>query len=242
MSKKPIIGITPLYDIERQSSWILSEYINAIEYSGGIPVVLSINNTKNEHERLLEVLDGVLFPGGQDISPLQYGESILDVCGPIVPFLDETEMTLARMAYECGKPIMGICRGSQMLNVALGGTLHQEISLRKEKDTMLIHWLKDKMPKDYPIHSVQVSRDSRLFDCLGKDMLMVNSLHHQSVKALAPGLKVVASSDDGIVECVESIDRDKFLMGIQWHPELLFQRDEDSRKIFKYFIERTQRV
>ena len=235
--KKPVIGVTPLYDLALQSMWILSNYFEAIEAAGGIPVMLSIKNAQPETDRLLDILDGVLLTGGNDICPLYYGENISEYCAATVPDLDEMEILLAKSAYERKIPLMGICRGCQLINVAMGGTLYQDIPSQIEREIPLIHAQKKIVPKEHPIHSVHILKDSRLYDCFGRDIIMVNSLHHQSCKTIAPQLFAAAHAEDGVVEAVESVLKDRFLLGVQWHPELMFLNNEDAFRLFKCFID-----
>jgi len=234
--KKPIIGVASLFDIELQSMWMFSGYFEAIEESGGIPVMLSIQNRQHETDQLLDVLDGVLLPGGHDVCPLSYGENITAFCGPTVPKMDEAEMILAKGAFERKIPLLGLCKGSQLINVAMGGTLYQDIQEYVERSVPLLHIQKDIVPKAYPSHSVRISKDSCLYDCYRCETINVNSFHHQASKAIAPTLFAAAHAEDGVVEAVECISRDQFFLGVQWHPELMFRYHEDARKLFRYFI------
>ena len=236
--KKPIIGVTPLFDIALQSMWMFCGYFEGIEDAGGIPVMLSIKNGPSELDRLLDVVDGIILPGGQDICPSYYGEKASSFCGPTLPSLDETEILLAKSAFERSVPLLGICRGCQLINVAMGGTLHQDINETVKRDIPILHSQKNIIPKKDPAHSISIIKDSRLFECFGKESIWVNSFHHQANKSIAPVLAATAYADDGIVEAVECISNDRFLLGVQWHPELMFRHNEDARKLFKYFIDR----
>jgi len=241
--KKPIIGITPLYNyIEPQMSrikmWMNNTYFDAVEDAGGIPVMLPWQSCKADIIRALEIVDGLILPGGNDISPLYYGEIVLEQCGGIHPSRDEAEMLLAKSAYENNVPLLGICRGCQVINAALGGTLYQDIPFQLEpKDGVKIIHSQTTIPPEYPIHRVRISKDSRLYDCLGQEEILVNSLHHQAAKAIAPDFFASAHAEDGIVEAVEPISKDRFFLGVQWHPEAMFRNDENSRRLFRYFID-----
>ena len=232
----PLIGVTPLFDAAFQSCWMLNEYTRAIEESGGIPVIFSLGLDGAGVMQALEHVDGILFPGGQDVGPRHYGEAMLPACGPTVPALDEVEIAMARRAFEAKKPILAICRGMQLLNVALGGSLYQDIPTQLADASLLLHEQKGRVPVDYPIHSISIIEGSALHRIVGKSELQVNSLHHQSVKEAAGNLRISATAPNGIVECVEGAGG-AFCLGVQWHPEHLFKRDGDARKIFAAFIE-----
>ena len=241
--KKPIIGITPLYNysepqMTRIKMWMNNSYFDAIEDAGGIPVMLPWQNNDTDIARALEIVDGVILPGGSDISPLYFGEVVLEQCEDILPSRDEAEILLTKYAYEKDVPLLGICRGCQVINVAMGGTLYQDIpsQLNREDGVKIIHSPKN-IPAEYPSHRVNFSKDSRLYECFGQDEIFVNSLHHQAAKEIAPAFFASAHAEDGITEAVESISKDRFFLGVQWHPETMFKNDENSRRLFRYFID-----
>jgi len=234
--RKPIIGVSPSFDPETQAMRINGSYFKAIEYAGGIPVMLSMHNKKADLDQLLELIDGILLPGGRDILPLYYGENILKCCGATVPAIDDAEILLTKTAFERDIPLLGICKGCQMVNTAMGGTLYQDIAAQAEPETALIHAQGDTIPGDYPAHSVHISKDSRLYDCFGCGTILVNSFHHQACKDIAPGFFAAAHAEDGVVEAVELISTDRFFLGVQWHPEAMFKRDDNAQALFKYFI------
>ena len=229
--KKPIIGIIPLVDMERESLWMLPGYMKGVEQAGGIPVMLPLMSEEDSLQQLVEEMDGVLFTGGQDISPNLYGEKRLPMCGQCCRERDDMEAVLFRLLYEMDKPILGICRGIQCINVIMGGTLYQD--LPSEHSSGTIHC--QKPPYDMPVHSVKIMEESPLYDLLKKKNLLVNSYHHQAVKRLAPKLAVMAVSEDDLIEAV-CIPQKKFIWGIQWHPEFSYLTDENSKKIFSEFI------
>jgi len=234
--RKPIIGVSPSFDPETRAMRINNSYFEAIEYAGGIPVMLSMHNKKAELDRLMEVIDGILLPGGRDILPLYYGENMLECCGATVPVIDDAEMLLTKTAFERGIPLLGICKGCQMVNVAMGGALYQDIAALADRKVQLIHTQGDAVPGDYPAHSVHISKDSRLYECFGHEKILVNSFHHQACKDIAPGFLAAAHAEDGIVEAVEPVSADRFFLGVQWHPEAMFKRDDYAQALFKYFI------
>ena len=176
-------------------------------------------------------MDGFLFTGGQDVSPRRYAQKTLPACGQCCKERDVMEAVLFRMAYEQDKPLLGICRGIQYINVAMGGTLYQDLPSEHPSDTE--HH--QKPPYDVPVHSVKIRKDSPLYNLLKEDTLMVNSYHHQAIQTLAPTVSVMAVSEDDLIEAV-CVPKKRFIWGIQWHPELSYVVDENSRKIFSEFI------
>lgn len=228
--KAPLIGVTPLWDVERQSVWILPDYLDGIKAAGGIPVVLPIEMSDKDAERIVETLDGFLFTGGQDVSPSLYGME--DATGTIVscPKRDKEESLLLRKALEADKPILGICRGLQFINVFLGGTLWQDLPSQHPSD--IVH----RQGKPYSVPTHQVSISGELQSLLGKGILEVNTLHHQAIKDLGNGLTSMAVAPDGLIEAAQ-LQGKRFVWAVQWHPEYLFRTDKDSLAIFSCFVE-----
>ncbi len=228
--KKPMIGVTPLWDAERQSVWMLPDYLDGIKAAGGLPVVLPLEMSEEDANQVVETCDGFLFTGGQDVSPVLYG--MKDATGTIVasPERDKMETLLLSKALQADKAVLGICRGLQFINVFLGGTLWQD--LPSQHPSEIAH--RQGKPYGVPSHQVQLSGD--LQTLLGKDILEVNTLHHQAVKDLAKGLTAMAIAPDGIVEAVQMLGK-RFVWAVQWHPEYLFRTDKDSLAIFSCFVE-----
>jgi putative glutamine amidotransferase len=183
--------------------------------------------------QLYDLLDGLLLPGGEDVDPALYGEARHEKCGPSSPELDEVELTLARWAVDDGKPVLAICRGIQVLNVALGGTLYQDIAAQIPGGAE--HVKHRRGPRDFLAHTATITHGSRLALILGATSLPVNSLHHQAVKDVAPGLAVVAQTPDGIIEAME-VPEHPFAIGVQWHPEELVDVDARSQKLFDALV------
>jgi putative glutamine amidotransferase len=228
---KPIIGVMPLWDEERNSIWMIPGYMDAIIRAGGVPVILPLCKDETILEQLVETCDGFLFTGGQDVSPVLYDEKALE--GVITSEIrDMMEGSILRKAIDQDKPVLGICRGIQFINIFLGGTLYQDIPSEHPSDVE--HH--QHPPYDVPIHEVEIVRGSPLEACINKDHLMVNSYHHQAIKKVAQGLNVMAVSADGLVEAV-CMPEHKFLWAVQWHPELSYKVDSDSQKIFNVFVE-----
>ena len=229
---KPIIGVMPLWDDEKDSIWMLPGYFDGINQAGAIPIMLPFSENEQELDQLIKMCDGFLFTGGHDVSPELYNEKTLDGLVSSCVKRDKMESYILKKAIQLDKPILGICRGIQFINAALGGTLYQDIPTQYETETE--HH--QNPPYDIPVHKVKVINDSPLYKCLDTELLDVNSYHHQAVKDLAPNLEVMAVSEDGLVEAVYKPDQ-KFLWAVQWHPEFSYKTDDNSRKIFKTFIE-----
>lgn len=211
---------------------MLPGYFKGIEEAGGLPVMLPLTTDGVALGQLVQELDGLLLTGGQDVSPLLYGEEPLPECGAACLERDEMESLLLAAALKENKPILGICRGIQFLNAALGGTLHQD--LPTQWPSGVEHH--QTPPYNRPVHQVSIQRGSPLHRLLGVEQLAVNSYHHQAVKTLAPRLEVMATSEDGLVEAV-FLPECPFVWAVQWHPEFSFEIDPRSRKIFHAFLE-----
>lgn len=229
---KPIIGLVPLVDDERDSYWMLPGYMHGIEHAGGIPIMLPLTNDKNSISRLIDTADGFLFTGGHDVSPSLYGEVKLPECGIDCPIRDNMESILFKLCLLRDKPVLGICRGIQFINAALGGTLYQDIPAQFPSD--LIHH--QAPPYDVPSHKVTITENSPLYNTLKKTVLSVNSYHHQGIKRLSDSLCAMAFAEDGLTEAVY-MPKKNFVWGVQWHPEFSFHNNEDSLKIFKSFTD-----
>ena len=210
---------------------MLPGYMKGIEQAGGIPLMLPLTSDEENLQQLAEELDGFLYAGGQDISPNLYAQRRSRMCGQCCHERDEMETILFRMVYEQDKPLLGICRGIQCINVVMGGTLYQDLPSEHSSDTEH-HQIP---PYDVPVHSVKIIGDSPLYKLLKKEALMVNSYHHQAILTLAPKVSAMAVSEDGLIEAV-CVPKKRFIWGIQWHPELSCLVDENSRKIFSEFI------
>jgi putative glutamine amidotransferase len=221
LSRIPVIGLPTLAipaGAKPARFGINQTYVRALAAAGCAPVMIPL---LDDHDRLRAIygrLDGIVFPGGADIAPGEYGEQPVDNLNVIEPERDKTELTLAHWAYEDDLPILGICRGQQLLNVALGGTLYQD--LRHQGVTSVEHSDADGRARNKLIHRVAIDPDSRLAQLIDETSVDVNSLHHQAIKTLAPTLRLTAKSDDGVIEAIESSDR-RFLIAVQWHPEEL---------------------
>lgn len=229
-----LIGITCGQDQENCS--VTRYYGEAIQKAGGIPVLLPVTGDQKLMEAYAGKLDGLLLSGGGDIDPALFGEEPLRGLGPVDPERDLFELELCRLFLADNKPILGICRGMQVLNVACGGTVYQD--LVRQKPESLEH--QQKAPKNRVSHQVIVESSSLLRGLLKETVLRVNSFHHQAVKDLGQGLKAVAKAADGVIEGVEK--ETGFVLGVQWHPERLWQDYEEQGRLFMAFIKAAGRI
>ena len=215
-------------------------YIAAIQEAGGVPLVVTPAHSGPALDALFELLDGLVLTGGEDVAPERYGEEVLRPNVEVVLERDALEFTLLDKALAQDLPILAICRGVQLLNVGLGGTLYQD--LVTDRPANLVHdqtFGNTPRPRTEPHHPVAVRPGSCLADVLGAEEVEVNSMHHQGIKVLAPSLAAVGHAPDGLVEGVEPIDpaRRSFLLGVQWHPEELARGGHaPSRRLFERFV------
>lgn len=233
---QPIIGMFAEVDGEKYTR-INYQYTRVIEACGGIPFLIPYTDNAETLKGLIERCDGFLFTGGADVNPERYGEEKKPTCGDIQYYRDELEFTAFRLIKDTPKPILGICRGMQFLNVALGGTLYQD--LPTENPTEVPH--RQREAKYSLLHNVQVVADTPLYAVAQTPKMLANSFHHQAVKTLGKGLEIMALADDGIIEAVYAPDK-KFLRAYQWHPERLVDADEQNRLLFVEFITACQKA
>ncbi|HET8910399.1 MAG TPA: gamma-glutamyl-gamma-aminobutyrate hydrolase family protein [Ktedonobacteraceae bacterium] len=229
---RPIIGIPchsglregtgrPIYCNNRT-------YSDAVESAGGIPILIPLLNDLEAVDALLARVDGLLLPGGIDVQPHLYDEDPHPLLGEVDPKIDDLELALARWALEKDLPILGICRGLQVLNVALGGTLYQDVN--DQIDGTMRHVYPD-LPRTQVIHNVAVEPESLLEQVTGKRSFWVNSIHHQAVKKPGKGVRISGRAEDGVVEAIEST-LNHYVIAVQWHPEELFKTEEACANLF----------
>ena len=231
---RPIIGITCTSTASSGSSTnhgIGASYINAIEHVGGTPILLPLVRQDSCIADFLSMIDGLLLSGGVDVDPFFYGEEPKPKMGRIDVSRDYVESWLITRAIEMNLPILGICRGIQMLNVAAGGTLYQDLSM--SSNPVLKH--RQMAPGSHATHTIHVREGSRLMDILKHSKFRVNSFHHQAVKDAAPGFVVTASTRDGIIEAIEDTRHD-FVVGVQFHPELMWENTPPIMTLFATFV------
>lgn len=242
----PVIGITTqtLEAIPDQlpRCWIMSQrYVNVLTAAGALPWVIPLLEGNEAALRgIYERLDGLFLPGGVDIDPAAYGEPRTSLCGRIDPARDWAELLLVRWALADKKPVLAVCRGAQLVNVAVGGALYQDVGAQHPDAIKHDHFPIGGRRRDELAHEVRLVRGSRLQRLLGVESLAVNSMHHQGISRLAPGLVPVATSPDGLIEGVET-GNGQFLIGVQWHPEDLVDVDPRMKRLFDAFVEAAQR-
>lgn len=243
---KPLIGITSNYSddtkfmaengvgAEKQDfSYVAIDYTQTLYNAGAIPLLIPYTEDKNMIDDIISKLDGVVISGGNDVDTFLYNQRPLGKLGKIYPKRDEMEIYLVKKAIEKNIPILGICRGMQIINVAMGGTLIQDIP--SESDEYLSHDILTN-ERYRPAHSIKIEKNSILSSVYTEETEYVNSYHHQAIKKLAQGLKITAWSEDGICEAVESTDKNKFILAVQWHPEMMAAEDEKSLDLIKRFV------
>lgn len=235
----PVIGISAsLFSVEsgcfmgRERMAVLQDYSEAIRLTGGIPIILPIVEGENLITQQMSLVDGLLLSGGYDVSPLFYGEEPQRGLEAVRPERDRYELQLIDSARKSLKPIFGICRGLQILNVAFGGTLYQDIP--SSIPTALQH--QQLAQVDEATHHVQIVSHTKLHHIFEEGIILTNSFHHQAIKDLAPGFIVSAKSSDGMIEGIEGKE-DAFVLGVQWHPELMIGKHPKMFKLFRAFVE-----
>ena len=243
MSKRPIIGI-PTQTLEAipdqlPRCWVMSQrYVHVLVSVGAVPWIVPLLADEAMLRSIYEQVDGVFLPGGVDMDPASYGEARVPGASACVdPERDRTELAFVRWAAADRKPVLGVCRGAQVMNVAFGGTLYQDIAAQREGSIKHDYFpTGGRYTRDQLVHDVRVVEGTQLAAALGATRLTVNSMHHQGIKELAPGLVVSALASDGLIEGVEAVSG-QYLIGVQWHPESLVDADPRMRRLFATFIE-----
>lgn len=231
------IGVTCSYQ-ERHGRFRLdAAYCAALEKAGGLPLIIPALR-KERVKGYLSVFRGLLLSGGGDVDPLFFGEEPLPGCGGITPQRDEVELELLRQALEQDMPVLAVCRGMQVLNIACGGDIFQDLSMHK--GTILQHW--QKAPDYHPMHKVSIEPGTLLQRIISqRESIRVNTFHHQAVRRVGNGLQVGSRSPDGVIEAVES-KSNSFVLGVQWHPEALsLAGKEGGQELFNAFVEAAKR-
>jgi putative glutamine amidotransferase len=233
----PLIGITSAEWANPQTgapyNRMYKPVMDGVVRAGGLPVMIPTALDEQRLHQLYALLHGLLLPGGVDVDPTHFNEDRHPRLGMVDAGRDQVELPLARWAVADDLPVFGICRGHQVLNVALGGTLVQDIP--SQLDTDIAHDQPDEEPRDRRAHPVQIEAGSRLATLLGTTQVAVNSLHHQSVGTPAPGVRVSALSPDGIVEALE-VPQHPFALSVQWHPEDMAADDPMMQRLFDEFV------
>ena len=232
---KPLIGI-PSRTITRDHIVFYatpSTYTRALEMAGAASILIPLRLSEDTLCEIFGRLDGLLLSGGADVHPREFGEPVEPYCGDIDVERDAVELSLIRWSLEHKLPLLGVCRGIQMLNVAAGGSLYQDIPA--QLDGKLVHSHQPGAPFNRLAHTIDVDPSSTLARAFGDTRIEVNSLHHQALKEIAPGFRVIARAPDGIVEGIET-SGDQFAMAVQFHPEWLVDDDARMVKIFEELV------
>mgnify|MGYP001236431442 CR=1 FL=1 len=230
--KDPVIGLTALRSPD-QSSYhhiLTGPYVRAVTGAGGYPIV--VPSIVDRCDQALDMMDGLLLIGGGDIEAKHLGVENHPKAKFFNPLRDEFELAMIKKAADRKMPMFGICRGMQIMNVALGGSLYQDIN--DEQGTAFDH-MREQTP-DKLVHSVSIAPDSCLASILGTTSASVNSVHHQAVRDPAPALRAVAWAPDGVVEGIESCGNGGFMLGVQWHPERIAETMPEQRRLFERFV------
>jgi len=230
---RPVIGITPGYDESGTMLFVKDGYYKGLMEAGGLPLILPLTGDKSTLEEYFEICDGFLLCGGPDMDARHFGEENMSYNGEICPIRDEMEMFIARRAIELKIPIFGICRGIQVMNVAMGGSLYQDIVTQIKDRDVIKHF--QSAPYWYPTHEIHIERGSRIWNIYKKEKVGANSFHHQSVKNVAPGFIATSRASDDVIESIE-YGNHPFAVGVQWHPEIMWEKDDSHLEIFRAFV------
>jgi putative glutamine amidotransferase len=243
MTVSPLIGITTqtlqaidgIPDGLPHSVVMNQRYYHAAAMAGAAPVLIPLLDEIEPLRAIYERLDGILIPGGVDVDPRVFGETPHERLGRIDPARDRVEIQLVKWAVEDRKPVLGLCRGLQVINVALGGTLYQDLDAEYPNAIKHDYFPNYGFPRDHLAHEVAVHDGSRLHHALAGGSVPVNSMHHQGIKALGSGLVVSATAPDGLIEAIE-LPNDGFVIGVQWHPEVFELSEPSSGELFRDFM------
>ncbi len=229
-SQRPLIGISTNIDSKRIA--VNTAYVQSVILSGGIPYMIPVTDNVEVLRQIVSRLDGIVFTGGEDIQPHYYGDTPHDKLEEVSPARDTFELMLMKMATDRNIPTLGICRGLQLMNIAFGGTLYQD--LPSQHPSTINH--RQENPGTIPTHTVSVVKGSKLAEVIKQEELQVNTFHHQAIKKLAPGFKAVAWSPDSVIEAIEAYPV-RSIMGVQFHPEIFTAAGDTTMcRLFRFLI------
>lgn len=238
----PIIGITMSVQVgaevgttDKKELFVSREHSDAVIAAGGLPFFLPFTTDAAVIDQYVQQVDGLLLTGGWDMDPAYYGEEPAPALGVIAPSRDETELALAKAFLAAGKPILGICRGHQLLAVALGCTLYQDLDSQYE-GAFNHH---PPIPRNRPMHAITITESSLMHQILGETTIRVNSMHHQAVKDIGESVRVTAVASDGVVEAIEST-RYPNVLGVQYHPECMAEEANEAQVLFDWLVRESQ--
>lgn len=245
MGQRPVIGV-PTQTLQvidgipegLPHSWVMNHrYFLALTSVGAIPWMVPLLDEDTDTLRgIYDRLDGVFIAGGVDVDPGSYGAERHSLCGRTDLARDRVEVLFVRWALEDGKPVLGVCRGMQVINVVAGGTLYQDCADEYPDGIKHDYFPNAGYARDYLAHEIHVAPGTRLHRTFRADSVLVNSMHHQAIRELGTGLVASALSPDGLIEAVE-VEDERFVVGVQWHPEMLIDQDPATRRLFSDFIE-----
>ena len=245
MSKKPVIGISSSIIIDQggmfpgyKRSYVNKDYVDSVIQAGGTPLIIPFSEDNEVIASQMELLDGLILSGGHDVFPYHYGQEPTRPLGEVFPERDKYEYELFKLAQEKNIPVLGICRGLQIMNTYAGGTLHQDLCFINSDKPILKHWQGNHPSQE--THLVSVEEGSKLSSIFGEQSFLVNSFHHQVLDKVAEGYKVVAKASDVVVEAIEKVDAN-FVVGVQWHPEMMHKTNEKMAKLFATLVEKSRK-
>ena len=235
MKKRPMIGISTSLTSDNCGAFALypriyvnKDYVDAVIKNGGIPLIIPMTVDKETIIEQMSMVDGLILSGGHDVFPHNYGEEPKQNLGEVLPIRDKYDFMLLSEAKKRKIPILGICRGCQIINVFEGGSLYQDLSYIDHSPEM-------------KTHTAIVEKGTKIYEIFGENEIMINSFHHQALKDIAKEYKVTVRAKDGVVEAIENMNY-PFLVGVQWHPEMLHKHHDDANKIFKALIDEARKV
>ena len=247
---KPLIGVSCNYDYRddvglashmgaETQDWdfLAADYIRAVEHAGGIPVIIPQLEDPAEAEKILEHLDGLILSGGHDVNPQLYGQQIRGCCGTLMPMRDQQDLGLARRALKKGLPTLGICRGMQIMAVAFGGTMYQDV---KEDKGVENHFF-TMLPRNYASHNICLEDGTHLMQIFGEKQVRVNSCDHQAVNQVKKGAEKTDVSAQGVIDGYDFGGANDFFIGVQLHPEMIFD-SEQQKKLFRALIKAAEKI